>query len=398
MSGSSAIPNYRETIFEYSDLTIIHGEPTYETLTTLANQLKANARSVRTPLGGGNHGYLGLVLSPQQYAILAPNTPFVRPAHPGPLVIQAFQLPHVTHQEQSHHAEQVRLYNECYNVEQALRKQLVAAVQDSYLSALKNRQTNTITEHLHVIIEYLFRNYGRVTPAQLAHEEQQVQNFIYDPTLPIVVVFNKIEDLMDLATAVSSPYSAQQIINFGYNILNKTEKFKQGIREWNQLLPAQKTWDAFQTHFSNEFQTLRDSGELTNQESSFNTANIIQEVVDGVQQALNPTQDDIDEMSELIHQANVATTQAHQQTELLQKMIDMMQTMQCQLATNASQRSNPPTSNRNTRIHRNASKYCWSHGACAHWGSECTNKKQGHIDDATSRDRKGGSTAYVRDA
>ena len=103
----------------------------------------------------------------------------------------------------------------------------MAAIQDSYLSALKNRQTNTITEHLHTIIEYLFRNYGRVTPAQLAHEEQQVQNFVYDPTLPIVVVFNKIEDLMDLATAAGSPYTAQQIINFGYNILNKTGKFSE---------------------------------------------------------------------------------------------------------------------------------------------------------------------------
>ena len=40
MSGSSAIPNYRYTSFEYADLTVIHSEPTYETLKTLANQLK----------------------------------------------------------------------------------------------------------------------------------------------------------------------------------------------------------------------------------------------------------------------------------------------------------------------------------------------------------------------
>ena len=79
MSGSTSIPNYRETTFEYADLTAIHGEPTYEALTILLNQLKANARSVRTSLGGGNHGYLGLLLSPEQYASIAPNTPFVYP-------------------------------------------------------------------------------------------------------------------------------------------------------------------------------------------------------------------------------------------------------------------------------------------------------------------------------
>ena len=172
MSGTTAIPNYRDTIFEYTDLTSIHGEPTYETLKTLVNQLKANARAVRTTLGGGQHGYLGLVLSPQQYNIVAPCTPFIRPPHPGPLVIPPYQLPHVTQLAQFQHTEQLRLYNKCYNVEQALRKQVVSAIQDSYLAALKNRQTNTITVPLDQIIEYLFRNYGRVTPAQLVHEEQ----------------------------------------------------------------------------------------------------------------------------------------------------------------------------------------------------------------------------------
>ena len=79
MSGSSSFPNYRDTAFEYPDLTVITGEPTYESLTVLLNQLKANARSVQTSLGGGQNGYLGLLLSPEQCAILAPTTPFIYP-------------------------------------------------------------------------------------------------------------------------------------------------------------------------------------------------------------------------------------------------------------------------------------------------------------------------------
>lgn len=398
MSSSSSIPNYRDTVFEYADLSAIIGEPTYDTLKLMLNQLKANARAVRTSLGGGNHGHLGLLLSPQQYNIIAPGTPFQRPAHPGPLILPPFQLQHITHQVQSQHSEQVRLYNECHHVEQALRKQIVTAVENSYLAALKNRQTNTITTPLDQVIEYLFRNYGRVTPAQLVHEEQQLTNWVYDPTLPIVIVFNKVDDIADLATAAGSPYSAQQIINFAYVILNKTGKFSQGIREWNRLQPAQKNWNNFQAHFTNEYQALRETGELENKDSTFNTANIIQEVVEGVQQALTPTPEDVTETEELIQQANAATTHSTQQTLLMEQMLAMMKTMQCQLAATAttSPVQNNTTTTNSMRPRRNTSRYCWSHGACAHWGSDCTNKKPGHIDDATFRNRKGGSTDYVR--
>ena len=88
------ITNYQETLFTYPDLTPIHGEPTYKTLKVLHNQLKANARAVCTNLRGGNHGYLALILSPEQYAKVS-STPFVSPEHPGVLTIPSFQLQHI---------------------------------------------------------------------------------------------------------------------------------------------------------------------------------------------------------------------------------------------------------------------------------------------------------------
>ena len=85
MSNSGSI-NYREMHFELKDLTPICGEPTADGLLRLSNELKSNARSVMSHLGGRNHGHLGLILSPAEYALLS-NTPFERPDHPGPLVI-----------------------------------------------------------------------------------------------------------------------------------------------------------------------------------------------------------------------------------------------------------------------------------------------------------------------
>lgn len=50
--------NYHENLFPKPDLTKIIGIPTYDTLHTLQLELKTNAQSVHSNLGGGNHGHL----------------------------------------------------------------------------------------------------------------------------------------------------------------------------------------------------------------------------------------------------------------------------------------------------------------------------------------------------
>ena len=47
-----------------------------------------------------------------------------------------------------------------------------------------------------------------------------------------------------------------------------------------------------------------------------------------------------------------------------------------------------------TRV--NKSKYCYTHGACAHDGKFCKKKRQGHKDSATFENKIGGSTAYCQ--
>ena len=79
---TSSIPSVEDftTTFPTQVAPII-GEPTYATLKTLKDQLKANAASVPKTLGGGTHGYLGLILSPATYATISP-TAFIKPAYP----------------------------------------------------------------------------------------------------------------------------------------------------------------------------------------------------------------------------------------------------------------------------------------------------------------------------
>ena len=154
MAESSSTANHRTTFFEYPDLTQIRGEPDFESLHKLANELKANAQSVFSNLGGGLHGHLGLVLDVVEYALLTP-TPFTRPVHPGPLVIDPASTQHMSLTIKASHTEEIRVFREVYAVEKALLQQIIKAVEPDYLSAVRNRETNSITISVGEVLAHL---------------------------------------------------------------------------------------------------------------------------------------------------------------------------------------------------------------------------------------------------
>ena len=79
--------------------TSIRKKPTRKSLKRLKTELQANASSVETYLGGGNHGYLGLVKIEAECAEIPNTLPFVDPEYPPALTtpvdstpIQALEL------------------------------------------------------------------------------------------------------------------------------------------------------------------------------------------------------------------------------------------------------------------------------------------------------------------
>ena len=80
---SSTVPSIEDHTNAFpTTITPITGKPNYASLKNLKDQLKANAASIPTTLGGSNHGYLGLILSPSSYATIT-TTPFQEPNYPG---------------------------------------------------------------------------------------------------------------------------------------------------------------------------------------------------------------------------------------------------------------------------------------------------------------------------
>ena len=61
-----SVENITES-FTTPNITKVSGEPTYKTIKDVEKKIITNAASIPSELGGGGHGFLGLVLNPHKY-------------------------------------------------------------------------------------------------------------------------------------------------------------------------------------------------------------------------------------------------------------------------------------------------------------------------------------------
>ena len=75
--------------FPHSTLPKIALEPHYKRLFAIRYAIKENYASIPSRRGGGTYGYLREIFSKSVYGTIAPDTEFLTPPDPGPLVILA---------------------------------------------------------------------------------------------------------------------------------------------------------------------------------------------------------------------------------------------------------------------------------------------------------------------
>ena len=135
-------------------------------------------------------------------------------------------------------------------IKKSLQNKLDITVPFKYLKPYQNRHSNAIDVPIQVIFEGLFRQYGCVTPEELAQEEQKLRSQIFVIIEPIVTLFNEIKDLQELAEAARLLYSDEQVLTLGIHSIKNMNDFEKDLIDWYDKPIVQQTWANFQTHFS----------------------------------------------------------------------------------------------------------------------------------------------------
>ena len=228
--ANSAV-DYAALYFKYKYPTPIIGIPTNKTLKRLKTELCANASSVESDLGCGDHGYLGLILKDPEYATASP-TPFQAPEYPATLVISptATQVEALNLRET--HKEKQRAYYECKNVEKVLHCFIQDAIEDKYLETLIDKETQIITEYIPMVLEYLFNLYGKVPSEEVKQKEAKIRSMTFHPADPLILLHSPIKKLKKIAEAAAILYTEEQLLDIGITVIRNTRDFERALGNW----------------------------------------------------------------------------------------------------------------------------------------------------------------------
>ena len=366
-------------------------EPTYETIKVARDQLNSNAASVPSLRGGGNHGHLSLTLTETEFLALPNTSAFAAPVHPGPLV-------HVRNADGPQQVEAARIYKlnleefRVYNaVDQALRNQLLVAVNPTYLQAVKDPILGFGQITCLAIITHLRDVYGIITPEMLDTNKQQM-SAQWQPPTPIETLFEQLRSGKAFAVEGGDSMSEQEQVRIGYNIIAATNLFHDACRDWRGLTqPAQQTFVEFQKHFKRWERDRRLTD--TSASAGYHGANQVVQHPEPVFPAppVDATHAAIAALQ--VQMAALTTAIAPRQPMTM----SYAQPVQTQSFPGVDMESLAGSVITQTTLHPNAitNTYCWTHGTSSnpqHNSTTCEHPADGHKRNATMANQMGGST------
>jgi hypothetical protein len=323
--------------FPLTELTHIGTDtepPNYASLHIAQMQLNSCAASVDSNGGDGVHGHLALTITPAEYmALSAGGVPFIAPLNPP---IQPVHQPGATAAQIAEnirqHKEAKIIFHTYHDTDKVLRNMLIAKIDIIYIRALYDATVGFGNVMCLELLQHLKTNYGIIKQEEL-EENTKRMNTPWNPPTPIEALFNQLDEGVIFATAGGEPPAPSVVVRMGYNLIEATGLFVMPCTEWRKLATAAKTMAAFKMHFREADVDCRLI--TTTGCAGFHSANKV---------TMTPT----------------------------------------------------PKEKSNTVVTDNAPlSYCWTHGSSKnvkHTSKTCENKAEGHDDNATMKDKKGGST------
>jgi hypothetical protein len=340
--------------FPHNPLTPIRGQPNPHDLLRIKKELIANARSVPSDRGGGRHGHLALILTPEEYTTITNGIAFIAPVNPGaPPVHDRNATNAQIHAADTAHQRQREEFRTFIEVQNRLMKLLLEAIDEPFYSVLCDPMFGYADVTPCELLAHLTTTYGTITATDLVNNKATLKA-PWNPDEPITTLWNRVRNCQQFARDTIEPLTESMITLHVLEALAASGVMAPYINEWQRRDPATQSYANFVLHFDRADKVRR--LELTTRQAGYHHAN---------HATTPPAPNPIPETT---------TLQAH---------------------------ATPPTPapNYNVKVDQVTNMaYCWTHGLSknmAHNSMTCQRPGQGHQTDATINNMQGGSTTIA---
>jgi hypothetical protein len=271
------------------------------------------------------------------------------------------------------------------------------------------------------MLTHLIQRYGAITEEEIAANETLLHQ-PFDVSQSFESFVKRMQVCQNYANEANEPITDGRLTRIAVGLIKATHLFPTPTDKWDGKTVAEKTWEAFKTHFQKAYTKYIKSQETLNAAGIAKNAMIQADVANTQTDAANlvaissHTQTQIATLAERISemgvrlaaaQANNATPtikpsqtkdqQIQEQAPIIEQLRARTKTNRANNNNNTDRRARTPANKDSPRTQRRFPgnrNYCWSCGfdiANKHTGSSCLFKQFGHIDTATLTNTEGGS-------
>ena len=234
--------------FPHPELTPLKGKPNNSSLAVLRREAYANALAVPSHRGGGHHGHLGLLLSPEDYLTRA-GTAFQPPPSPGPAPVHPAgatdgQIREVNRQ----YLVDVEEFDRHHALTQELKRQIIKAVPPVYLQALEDTIFGFSGVTPAAMLKHLSTKYGIYTPLNMEQNRARL-SADWNVDDPIETLWARAQECKRFAAAGDDPISDVAVMNLLLLAIERTGLYTLEADQWRKM--DKESWELadFQDHF-----------------------------------------------------------------------------------------------------------------------------------------------------
>ena len=159
----------------FKEITKYEGVIDYKIIREIHRKIPANASPIKSEVGGGKHGLLGLAMQLATYWNVI-GKDFQRPvrlpqAAPVPTNADAAEIPRYIQL----HAAQVDQWRQMVNAEDILKQQLLGSLEEKYFKGQRQDWINYANLTLTVFKHHLYDDHGTISPMEIEESEQKMK-------------------------------------------------------------------------------------------------------------------------------------------------------------------------------------------------------------------------------